>query len=693
MGAIRFSIDADLVRLLTEELPLEVFVETGTYEGGSVRAMLALFNEIHTIELSSDLAKRAEEEFASTSGVNVHQGRSENVLTRLRPKLKGRPALFWLDAHWSDEPQAVGGDGQCPLLGEIEAIDSLHEQSVVMIDDARLFLSPPPPPADASDWPDLSAVLERLRRLRPEHELMVIDDVIVFFQPAVQEALRDYAVANAGDGEYGGDAPAREAVHGLGERIDAIHRQLEDAQQGLQSLGAESRATHKALVESGLLEAHQELRALTEIVASLGRDLQAARGEVASNRSEAASKMEALVCEVESRLDAFREQVDPRLARIDNQVRNTRIIVGRLRDEQGAGVAAVAELRDELGAFRKEVRPILEAQRARGARGQKFLRVLGAPFRPIARLTRASRERWRVRLHRLLGTRPKLGRLHHHPPMPLQVPERYRKENPPESPPTISIVTPSFNQGRYLERTIESVLDQAYPQLEYMVQDGGSTDETREVLERCEGRLHHWEMREDKGQGHAINVGMARTSGEIMAWLNSDDLLLPGSLCYVARYFSDHPDVDALYGHRVLIDEDDQEIGRWVLPRHGDELLSWADFIPQETLFWRRRIWEQVGASMDEHFRFALDWDLLLRFRDAGARIVRVPRFLGAFRVHTEQKTNAQWDTAGETEMALIRTRELNREVTTAEIGERLRWYLRRHVVLHKLYRAGVLRY
>jgi hypothetical protein len=161
----------------------------------------------------------------------------------------------------------------------------------------------------------------------------------------------------------------------------------------------------------------------------------------------------------------------------------------------------------------------------------------------------------------------------------------------------------------------------------------------------------------------------------------------------VGRFFEAHPEVDVIYGHRVLVDENDMEIGRWILPRHRDSVLDWADFIPQETLFWRRRAWESAGARLDEEFRFALDWDLLLRMRDAGARMVRVPRFLGAFRVHTAQKTSAQLDDAGADEMDRIRRRVHNRNVSQEEVDRELRRYLRRHVNLHKLYRAGLIHY
>src|SRR5262249_1995819 len=179
----------------------------------------------------------------------------------------------------------------------------------------------------------------------------------------------------------------------------------------------------------------------------------------------------------------------------------------------------------------------------------------------------------------------------------------------------IAIVTPSFNQGAFLERTLASVLGQQYPRLEYVVQDGGSTDGTLAVLQRYRDQLTHWESVRDRGQAHAINLGFRRTTGDIMAYLNSDDLLFPGALAFVARYFAAHPQVDVVYGHRVIIDEQDQEVGRWVLPPHEDEVLSWTDPVPQETVFWRRRVWERVGGAMDESFQFALDWDLLLRFR------------------------------------------------------------------------------
>jgi glycosyltransferase involved in cell wall biosynthesis len=318
-------------------------------------------------------------------------------------------------------------------------------------------------------------------------------------------------------------------------------------------------------------------------------------------------------------------------------------------------------------------------------------RIARLPRRARLRTLRLARRTKAVIRARLFARR--LGSLSHHAPKELKIPRRYFRQIKVDSPPTISIVTPSFNQGRFLDDTIRSVVEQEYPRLEYIVQDGGSTDETEEVLSRHADRLHHHEMRSDDGQADAINLGFRHATGDVMAYLNSDDMLLPGALHYVARYFRRHPQVDVVYGHRILVDEDNMEIGRWILPRHNDEVLSWADFIPQETMFWRRRIWEKSGAAMDKSWFLVLDWDLLLRFREADARMVRLPRFLGAFRIHDVQKTSSVMDSHGKEEMAALRKRCLGREVTRPEISKGVGPYLRRHHVLQKLYRARMLRY
>jgi glycosyltransferase involved in cell wall biosynthesis len=247
-------------------------------------------------------------------------------------------------------------------------------------------------------------------------------------------------------------------------------------------------------------------------------------------------------------------------------------------------------------------------------------------------------------------------------------------------------VTPSFGQGHFLERTLYSVVNQNYPTLEYIVQDGGSTDETVDVLRRFDGSLTRWTSEPDNGQGDAINRGFTHTSGEIMAYLNSDDLLLPGALAYVATYFAAHPEVDVVYGHRAIIDEHDRQVGCQVLPRHDDRELTMLDFVPQETLFWRRSAWEAAGGQIDTSLHFAIDWDLLLRLRDSGAKMVRLPRFLGAFRVHDEQKT-AAWNDQCLVECEALRRRVHGRAISHDQAVARVAPYLRRHVAHHVWHR------
>jgi glycosyltransferase involved in cell wall biosynthesis len=711
MGAVRFSIDPGLVRQLVTELPLDVFVETGTYRGASVREALPYFNEIHTIELSEELYEQAKAEFAEHPQVTVHHGRSEEVLKELAPKLKRRKALFWLDAHWSDEPGAAGSGETCPLPKELEAIGSLGADSVVMIDDARLFLAPPPAPADAEQWPDLKQVLGSLSSLAKGHEPMVIDDVIVFFPGKAKQAVREYARDEATDwlAELGRAAQTNARLETLEAQIETMPERITGAQANeLQELvGEHLGAIRRSLAELGagsarLAEAREEIRALGSQIKSVQEGI-AALSESSRATQEAVAEVRLKGHEENQALRGYLERLDRRIdeVRLERQEENQAL--RRDMERLGRGIEEARQQRAHIEEVQRLVMILVEAEAARRGRRGRIGRALISPLPVLARPLRrpwnrvkrsltASAERWRVRLSRL-RREPKLGQLQHHPPMELQIPKRYLNSKPPENPPSISIVTPSYNQAEFLERTIKSVVEQEYPRLEYIVQDGNSSDRTREVLERHGKRLKHWEMRADDGQAQAINRGFAHATGEVMGYLNSDDLLLPGSLRYIGRYFEAHPEADAIYGHRVLIDEEDREIGRWVLPRHRDSILSWADYVPQETLFWRRQAWDVAGGSVNEEFRFAIDWDLLLRMRDAGARIVRVPRFLGAFRVHTSQKTSAQIDLDGADEMARIRNREHQRKVSPEEVDRAISGYLRRHVYLHKLYRAHLIRY
>jgi ADP-heptose:LPS heptosyltransferase/GT2 family glycosyltransferase len=254
-----------------------------------------------------------------------------------------------------------------------------------------------------------------------------------------------------------------------------------------------------------------------------------------------------------------------------------------------------------------------------------------------------------------------IGILQHYEPRPLKW-DKFPKPSLPENKlPKIGIVTPSYGQATFIESTILSVLNQKYPKLHYVVQDGGSKDASPQIIAKYADRLHHWESVKDKGQADAIRKGFTHLDGalgpnDLMAWLNSDDFVAPRALRFVAEYFARHPDVDVVYGHRIIINGEDREVGRWIMPKHDPKTLEWIDYVPQETLFWRKRIWDRVGG-IDPSFQFALDWDLLARFQQANAKVVRLPYFLGCFRIHREQKTSQQIHTVGNEEMIKIRSR------------------------------------
>jgi len=225
--------------------------------------------------------------------------------------------------------------------------------------------------------------------------------------------------------------------------------------------------------------------------------------------------------------------------------------------------------------------------------------------------------------------------------------------------PKISIVIPSFNQGKFIEQTLKSVIDQSYPNLELILVDGGSTDNTLDIIKKYEKYFTWWVSEPDTGQTAAINKGFEKSSGEIMAWLNSDDLMISGVLRLVADYFANNPDVQVVYGNRILINEDGLEVGRWTLPNHSDRVLKWIDFVPQETLYWSREAWNRTGSKLDEKFQFAMDWDFLLRLSAIKIKMHHLPLFLGMFRIHRHQKTSSQMSTVGQKEIQLIRYREL----------------------------------
>lgn len=288
-------------------------------------------------------------------------------------------------------------------------------------------------------------------------------------------------------------------------------------------------------------------------------------------------------------------------------------------------------------------------------------------------------------MRRLCGVR--LGRFEQHPPCALDAWQPAAPRVADAGLPGICCVTPSYNQGEYIARAVRSVLGQSYPALHYVVQDACSTDQTQQELQAFGSQLElHREA--DSGQADAINRGFARCSAELMCWLNADDILLRGAMHHVAQYFMQHPAVDVVYGDRLVLDVHDRVIGRWILPRHDARVLRRIDYVPQETLFWRRRAWERIGAQLDTSLDFAIDWDLLLRFDAAGCRVEHIPRLLGGFRVHAAQKTQLALKRNGRAEMRLLRERSAGGARPMAGSARHM-LYLLRHIGADQAYRRS----
>ena len=207
-------------------------------------------------------------------------------------------------------------------------------------------------------------------------------------------------------------------------------------------------------------------------------------------------------------------------------------------------------------------------------------------------------------------------------------------------PPLVSVVTPSFNQARYLEQTIRSVLEQDYPRIEYIVIDGASQDGSVEVIRKYESKLAYLVSENDSGQAEAINKGLARSTGEIIAWLNSDDYYLPGAVASAVKILEEIPDVVLVYGDMLAVDENGQTTN---IMKYGQ--LSLADLlcfqiIGQPSVFFRRGALKKAGL-LDTALHFLLDHHLWIRIAGQG-KFLHVPQTWSAARYHAEAKNRAK---------------------------------------------------
>jgi len=238
--------------------------------------------------------------------------------------------------------------------------------------------------------------------------------------------------------------------------------------------------------------------------------------------------------------------------------------------------------------------------------------------------------------------------------------------------PKISIVTTSYNQREFIERTILSVLNQNYPNLEYIIIDGWSNDGSVEIIKKYEKFLSYWVSEPDNGQSSALKKGFDNCTGEIMAFLNSDDTYCPGVLNKIADLFKRNPEVDVIYGAINLIDRDDNILARRDMSGSCFDfsILLFESSLPQQAVFWRRDIYLKSGG-IDSSFLFCMDKDLWVRFRLLGVKFLRVNEVLANFRFHGSNKTLTLNDIRIKEDLFIIE-RALGRRIGNFELRFRV---------------------
>ena len=202
--------------------------------------------------------------------------------------------------------------------------------------------------------------------------------------------------------------------------------------------------------------------------------------------------------------------------------------------------------------------------------------------------------------------------------------------------PKVSIITPSYNQGQFIEDTIQSVLEQDYPNVEYLVVDGGSNDNTLDILKQYEGRLK-WISEEDKGQADAINKGIQKTSGEIACWLNSDDTILPNAVSRAVNQFVSNPEIKLVYGKSYFTDREGNIIGAYPTENFDFQRLAMFNFFSQPSVFFKRDAYDKVGG-LNIRLNYSLDYDLWIKIAKTFP-VKYIEEYLSCYRLHDRSKT------------------------------------------------------
>ncbi len=203
--------------------------------------------------------------------------------------------------------------------------------------------------------------------------------------------------------------------------------------------------------------------------------------------------------------------------------------------------------------------------------------------------------------------------------------------------PLVSIIMPSLNQGQFIEEAIRSVLMQGYPNLEFIVLDGGSTDGSVEIIKKYSSMISFWVSEKDQGQSDAINRGFLRSKGEILAWLNSDDVFLPGCIFKMANAFQDHPEAGLIFGDVEVINERGNKVGKFEPVHYSfEETLSFRQIIPQQAAFFRKEVLYSVGL-LDPQLDFAMDLDFFIRI-GKNYPVIAIPEVLAQFRMSAVNK-------------------------------------------------------